>query len=63
MKMNDATETAYKNGYKKGAEDAVRKMHKAIKDSAFNPNNKFDFIYDEIDRIAEEILEGKTDAE
>ena len=38
--------------------DTVRKMHQAIKDCAFNPNNKFDFIYDEIDRIAEEMVEG-----
>ena len=42
----------------KAQADAVRKMHNKIKERAFNPNNKFDFIYDEIDQIAKEMLEG-----
>lgn len=37
--------------------ETVRKMHDKIKENAFNPNNKFDFIYDEIDSIAQDMLE------
>lgn len=32
-------------------------IRKSIKETAFNPNNKFDFIYDEIYSVVDKVLE------
>jgi hypothetical protein len=56
-KLSEEILNAFERGQKQAQVDTVRKMHQEIKDRAFNPNNKFDFIYDEIGQIAKEFLE------
>ena len=45
-------------------EEVVSKIRVSIKENMFNPNNKFDFIYDEIFDVLDMVLEeynGKKD--
>lgn len=45
-------------------EEVVNKIRAGIKENMFNPNNKFDFIYDEIFDVLDKVLEeynGKKD--
>jgi hypothetical protein len=58
MNEHDATETAYKNGYKQGAVDAVRKMQDAIKDRCINGGIYPVFVARTVENVAQEILEG-----
>lgn len=71
MNNHDATEQAYKNGYKQGKIDTVKKMQERLK-QAICDNTYPDFNkagkpinvwkattgYDLIDEIAKEMLEG-----
>lgn len=38
-------------------EEVVNKIREGIGRNTFNPNNKFDFIYDEIYKVLDEVLE------
>ena len=63
MNEHDATELAYKNGYKKGMADAVRKMVERLKAHLEKPEFPWDsFTVSEevIDQIAKEML-GETE--
>ncbi len=45
-------------------EEIICKVREGIREIVFNPNNKFDFIYDEIFRVLDEVQEeynGKKD--
>jgi hypothetical protein len=37
--------------------EVVNKIREGIGRNTFNPNNKFDFIYDEIYKVLDEVLE------
>ena len=70
MNEHDATEIAFKNGYKRGMEDAVRKMVVRIMEDALvtsllsdPPKYMLEIQKDAIYQIANEILEGENDAE
>jgi len=38
-------------------EEVVSKIREGIKFTTFNPNNKFDFIYDEVYNVLDKVLE------
>ena len=38
-------------------EEVIAKVREGIGRNTFNPNNKFDFIYDEIYKVLDEVLE------
>lgn len=65
MNEHEATEVAFKNGYKQGVKDTVRKIIKRIKEDAITvsilsnpPKFVLEIREDDIDLIAKEILEG-----
>jgi hypothetical protein len=58
MNEHDATELAYKNGYKQGAADAVRKMQAMIKERCLKGGLYPAFIARTIELVANELLEG-----
>lgn len=65
MNIYDATEIAYKNGYRKGVEDTVREMVQRLKDRMHTNvyGEYFLMIYDwDIDEIAKEMLGGSDNA-
>lgn len=63
MNEHDATETAYKNGYKQGKIDAVREMAEKAKTVAYQSNDWSRGEHpavvelDDLIEIAEELLE------
>ena len=57
MNERDATEVAFKNGYKQGAADAVRKMHDEIKRRLLKGGIYPAFVACDIDNVAREMLE------
>ena len=59
MNEHDATELAYKNGYKQGQIDAVQKMQKAIKERCLKGGIYPVFVKNAIDNVASELLEKK----
>lgn len=61
MNEHEATERAYKNGYKKGVEDAVRKMQSEIKERCIKAGIYPVIVARTVDNVVEEMLEGKTD--
>lgn len=58
MNEHDATELAYKNGYKKGTVDAVQKMQEAIKERCLKGGIYPAFVASTIDKVSREMLEG-----
>lgn len=62
MKEHDATELAFKNGYKKGTTDTVRKMQAEIKARCIKGGIYPAFVARVVEDVAKEILEGKNDA-
>ena len=61
MNVHDATEVAFKNGYKKGASETVRKMQSEIKARCIKKGIFPAVVARVIDEVAKEILEGTTD--
>ena len=61
MNEHDATEIAYKNGYKKGKIDTVRKMHTEIKERCIKGGIYPAFVARTIENVAKEMLEGKDE--
>ncbi|MBE6656786.1 MAG: hypothetical protein E7609_08015 [Ruminococcaceae bacterium] len=60
MNEHDATETAYLNGYKQGAVDAVRKMQKSIEDRCIKGGIYPAFVKNVVEAVAKELLEDVT---
>lgn len=61
MNEYDATEIAYKNGYRKGVEDTVREMQKKLKEKLKGyPQRCGDCFKEKVDQIAKEMLEGEN---
>ena len=58
MKEYDATEVAYKNGYKKGTTDTVRKMQSEIKARCLEKGILPAVVARAIDEVAKEMSEG-----
>lgn len=58
MNEHDATELAYKNGYKKGTVDAVQKMQEAIKERCIKGGIYPAFVKSVVEAVAKELLEG-----
>lgn len=59
MNEHDETGVAFKNGYKQGAADTVRKMHAEIKRRLLKGGIYPAFVACVIDNVAREMLEGK----
>ena len=59
MNKHDATEIAYKNGYRQGRTDAVRKMQTEIKERCIKGGIYPAFVASTIDQIAKEMLGDK----
>lgn len=57
MNTHDATEAAYKNGYRQGKIDAVREMQEAIKERCIKGGIYPAFVKRAIEGVASEILE------
>ena len=57
MNVHDATELAYKNGYRRGVENTVQKMVEEIKKRCIEGGIYPAFVARTIDEIANEILE------
>lgn len=60
MNEHDATELAFKNGYKQGTVDAVRKMQEAIKERCIKGGIYPAFVSDVVANVARELLEDDT---
>lgn len=66
MNEHDATELAFKNGYKQGVADAVRKLMAGAEATAFQSGDwshgahPMVVEFDDLKEIAEELLEGDT---
>lgn len=58
MNEHDATEVAFNNGYKKGVEDAVRKMQSEIKERCIEKGIYPVIVKNVLDKVAEEMLDG-----
>ena len=58
MNEHDATEQAYKNGYKQGKIDAVKKMQAEIEARCVKGGIYPAFVKSTIDQIAKEMTEG-----
>lgn len=56
MKEHDATELAFKNGYKKGTMDTVRKMQSEIKERCIKSGIYPVIVARTIDQVAKEML-------
>ena len=56
MNEHDATEVAFKNGYKQGTVDAVRKISEMLKEKI----TVLSYAHFLVDQIAKEILEENT---
>ena len=61
MNEHEATERAYKNGYKKGVEDAVREYSEKVDRLIANADDINPVSHWQNDLIAKEILEGTPD--
>lgn len=66
MNEHDATETAYKNGYKQGKIDAVRELMAGVEAAAFQSGDWSRGVHpmvvelDDLKEIAEELTEEDT---
>lgn len=60
MNEHDATEIAFKNGYKQGMVDAVRKMQKAIKERCLKGGIYPAFVKNVVEAVERELLEEDT---
>lgn len=58
MNEHDATELAFKNGYKQGMVDAVRKMQESIEERCIKGGIYPAFVASTIDKVSREMLEG-----
>ena len=58
MKQHDATELAYKNGYKKGASDAVINMQEKIAERCTKGGIYPVFVESVVNNVAKELLEN-----
>lgn len=65
MNEHDATELAFKNGYKQGTVDAVRKMQEkfTMHFGTYTPKDevKISGVFRLLGKFAEEMLEGKDE--
>lgn len=57
MNTHDATETAYKNGYKQGKIDAVQRMRDTIKERCFKGGIYPMFVASVVANVAKELIE------
>lgn len=63
MNEHDATEAAFKNGYKKGTEDAVNRMQSEIESRCIEKGIYPVIVRRVVDEVAKELLEDVNDAE
>lgn len=56
MNEHDATELAYKNGYKQGQIDAVQRMRDTIKERCFKGGIYPMFVASVVENVARELL-------
>lgn len=61
MNEHDATEVAYKNGYKQGTVDAVRKMQSEIQSRCIKKGIYPVIVKRVVDEVAKEMVEGNND--
>jgi hypothetical protein len=66
MNEHDATELAFKNGYKQGAADAVRKIQEKLKSMKYISNTKRktirkEEVLEQINWILHEVIPKKID--
>lgn len=57
MNEHDATELAFKNGYKQGTVDAVQKMQEAIQERCLKGGIYPAFVKNVVEAVAKELLE------
>lgn len=57
MNEHDATETAYKNGYKQGQTDTVQRMRDTIKERCFKGGIYPMFVASVVENVARELIE------
>ena len=63
MNEHDATEISFKNGYKKGAVDAVHKMQSEIESRCIEKGIYPVIVKRVVDEVAKEIVGGENDGE
>ena len=61
MNEHEAFEQAFKNGYEKGKQDAVRKMQAEIKKRCIEGGIYPVLVKSTIDQVAKELLEAQHD--
>ena len=57
MNEHDATELAFKNGYKQGTVDAVRKMQESIEERCLKGGIYPVFVSSVVENVAKELIE------
>ena len=60
MNEHDATELAFKNGYKQGTVDAVRKMQESIKERCIKGGIYPAFVKSVVEAVEKELSEDVT---
>lgn len=61
MNEHTATEIAFKNGYRKGKIDAIKKMQTLIKEECVTGGIYPTFVARVVENVGEKLLEGKSD--